>query len=222
MIFAVGGGMSMYEGIHRLTHPRNAEGYLLNLLIIGAAVLFEGSSFVVAWRRFRVYRAAHPDAGSFREAIHRSKDPTAFAVLLEDGAALIGLTLAALGITLSHVLGSPVYDGLASICIGLLLAAVAAVLAYESRDLLIGESASRRVVRSIRECAKTAEGVQDVKKVLTMQLGPDNVLVALELVFEPALDARQLSMAAERLQSAIRSKHPYIQHVYADLHAIRT
>jgi cation diffusion facilitator family transporter len=222
MIFAVGGGMSIYEGIHHLLHPEQATGWLLNLAVIGASVVFEGGSFLFAQRRFRQYRDENPEAESVLEAIHTSKDPTAFAVLLEDGAALVGLLLAACGVVLSHQLGSPIYDGAASIGIGGVLAAVALLLAYESRGLLIGESATSGVVRSIRACAQGIDGLAGIHRVLTMQLGPEKVLVALEVALEPDLTGTDVETIAQELEATIRRTHPYVQHVFVDVHPARS
>jgi cation diffusion facilitator family transporter len=220
LVFAVGGGMSAFEGIQHLRSPHEAVGWRLNLLVIGVSVLFEGGSFLFARQRFSDYRRANfANAGLFR-SIRASKDPTAFAVFLEDGAALVGLLLAATGVLLSHLLGTPVYDGVASIAIGVLLAGVAVLLTYESRDLLIGESAMRGVVRSIRARASQARGVARVHRVLTMQLGPDNVLVALEATFEPGLTGEELGNVTRDLEDAILREHPSIKHVYVDAHGL--
>jgi cation diffusion facilitator family transporter len=221
MVFAVGGGMSIYEGVRHLLAPRPAGHWRLNLIVIGLSFAFEGGSFVFALRRFREVRpTSSGEAMSFFAAIHASKDPTAFAVLLEDGAALLGLLLAAGGITLSHVTHSPLYDGTASIAIGVLLALVALLLAYESRDLLIGESALRGVVRSLRASAAHTRGVVSVGRVLTMQLGPDRILVALEAKFDTALTGEQLRSAARTMEDAIRREHPSVRHVYIDSETI--
>lgn len=220
MIFSVGGGMSIYEGIAHLLHPHTPEGWRLNLVVIAASILFEGGSFYFALRRFREERRTHPEANGIFEAMHLSKDPTSFAVLLEDGAAIVGLLFAATGVLLTHWLGSPVYDSIASLAIGCVLALVAILLAYESRGLLIGESARRGVVRSIRACAQSTAGVQHVNRVLTMQLGPENVLVALEAAFAPDLSAEEFSATTRRLEDSIRQAHPYVKHVYVDLHAV--
>jgi cation diffusion facilitator family transporter len=217
LIFAVGGGMSLYEGIQHLRHPRSPSGWSVNLVVIGASILFEGGSFLVAARRFRAHRKAQPGQPGVLEAIQASKDPTSFAVLLEDGAAIVGLGFAAAGIALSHVTGSPVYDGVGSIAIGCVLAVVAVLLAYESRGLLIGESAMAPVVRSIRECAKGVDGLARVHRVLTMQLGPDSVLVALEAVLAPDLSGEDLTRTARNLEETIRRAHPYVKHVFIDV-----
>lgn len=220
LIFAVGGGMSIYEGVHRLIQPRAPAGWHVNLVIIGVAALFEGGSFFIARKRFREHRKRIPDAGGVFEAIHTSKDPTAFAVLLEDSAALIGLALAAAGVALAHLFGSSVFDGAASIAIGLVLATVAIVLAYESRDLLLGESAMPGVVRSIRRHAEQSLGVARVDRVLTMHLGPERVLVALQVALEPRLTSDQLAAAAAALERSIRDTHPFVKHLFIDVHGV--
>lgn len=221
LIFAIGGGMSVYEGVHHLRHPEEAVGWRMNLAVIGVAFAFEGGSFLFARRSFLRYRRALPRRTSLLEAIRLSKDPTTFAVVLEDGAALLGLLIAAAGIALTQLTGSGIYDGIASIAIGGVLAAVAAVLAYESRDLLIGESAMRGVVRNIRDRASATPGVARVRRVLTMQIGPERILAALDLEFECGLALDDLGDVASRLEDAIRTDHPEVKHVFIDLRAIR-
>ncbi|HVV81589.1 MAG TPA: cation diffusion facilitator family transporter [Kofleriaceae bacterium] len=220
LVFSVGGGVSTYEGIARIQHPREAIGWQLNLVVIGAAAAFESGSFAIAWRHYRDYRREHGGEGGLFEAFHRTKDPAAFVVVLEDGAALIGLAFAAAGVTLGHLLGSAVYDGAASVAIGLVLATVATLLAYETRGLLIGESAMRGVVRSIRNRAEQTPGLARLNRVLTMHLGPHELLVALDVAFEPSLSAPELNRAAGCLERTIRDVDAAIKHVYLDLHAL--
>jgi cation diffusion facilitator family transporter len=220
LIFSVGGGMSVYEGASHLLRPAEAGHFEVNVVVIAASMAFEGASFVYAWRRFGAYRRAHPGPHGFLDAVHTSKDPSAFAVVLEDGAALLGLALAAVGISLSHFLGSPVYDGVASIAIGGVLASVAIVLAYESRGLLIGERAFRDVVQNIRAMAEREPGLSRVGRVLTMQLGPEQVLVVLEVSFDEGLSAREIGASAQHLESSIHGAHPDVQHVFIDLHGV--
>jgi cation diffusion facilitator family transporter len=217
VVFAVGGGMSLYEGIHRLLHPTPTEGHLwLSLGTIAAAAIFEGASFFVALRRFRAHGREYPAAKGFFALLRASKDPSAFAVLLEDGAALIGLTFATLGVTLSHALHTPVFDAIASLLIGALLAAVAALLAIESRGLLIGESARPGIVRAFRAAAQSVEGVRKVGRVRTMHLGPDEILVVVEAAFSADLSRAQLRHATSQVERRIRQSHPAVRHVYLD------
>lgn len=218
LIFSVGGGLSLYEGIHHLGLERELAGWKMNLGVIGAAMVFEGGSFWFAVRRFREYLSAHPEADGVFDAIHTSKDPTAFAVLLEDSAALIGLVIAGAGVLLSHFLHSPVYDAVASILIGVVLGLVAILLAYESRGLLLGESALPGVVRSIRRCAEQVPELAEVSRVRTMQLGPEEVLAVIEIEFDDGLTGESLRTAEERLQNEIRRRHPFVKHLFLDLH----
>ena len=221
LIFAVGGGMSAYEGIRHLLHPHAPAGWQLNAIVIGAAALFEGASFVVARKNVRRYRRAHPDARGLVQAFRASKDPSVFVVYLEDGAALAGLAIAGLGIAAGQLMGHPVWDGVASIAIGVLLAGVATLLATESRGLLIGESARDPVVGSIRALLEEAPELARVDRVRTMHLGPDQILVAIEGALAPGLDRATVAASASRLEHAIRDRHPRVKHVYLDLCALQ-
>ena len=136
LIFGVGGGISIYEGIAHLLHPRPLEDPFWSYLVLGFAAVFEGLVFVIA---FRAFQALKGEDESIWQAIKSSKDPTTFTVLFEDAAAMLGLIFAFVGIFLAYQFENPYLDGVASVCIGLLLAAVAVVLAYESKGLLVGE-----------------------------------------------------------------------------------
>jgi cation diffusion facilitator family transporter len=218
-VFTAGGLFSIYTGVDRLLHPRELTSWKLNLLVIAASVVFESGSFAVARRRFREYRRAHAAGAGLVEAVHNSKDPTAFAVVLEDGAALVGLTMAALGVLLSHWTGSSFYDGAASIGVGLLLTAVALVLGYESRELLIGEGAMSGVVRGVWATAQATDGITRVNRVRTMQLGVDNVLVALDVQFKPDLSGAEMRASAQRLREEIHRAHPIVKDILIDASA---
>jgi len=218
-VFTAGGLLSIYSGVDRLRHPRQLTSWKLNLLVIGASFLFESGSFAVAQRRFRDYRRAHTGGAGLLESVHTSKDPTAFAVVLEDGAALLGLTMAAAGILLSHWTGSSVYDGCASVAVGLLLTVVALVLGYESRELLIGEGAMAGVVRAVWATAQGTDGIARVLRVRTMQLGVDNVLVALDVRFRDGLSGADLRGAAQSLRAEIRRQHPTVKDILIDASA---
>jgi cation diffusion facilitator family transporter len=220
LIFAVGGGMSAYEGVRHLLHPHAPRRWGVNMAVIAAAFVFEGASFLVARRQVRRYRRQHRDARGLLASFRQTKDPGVFVVFLEDGAALAGLTIAAIGVTVGHLLATPLADGIASIAIGLLLAVVAVLLAAESRGLLIGESARSRVVTSIRELAARAPGVVRVERVLTMHFGPDEILVMLDVRLDPALDRASLARTSEDLERAIREAHPRVKYVCLELRGL--
>jgi cation diffusion facilitator family transporter len=219
LIFAGGGGMSVYEGILRLRGAGPLTAWKVSLVVIAVSFVFEGGSFIVGARRFRRHRERMQETAGIVHAIRASKDPTAFFVVLEDSAALVGLSLAALGISLTHVFGAPIFDGLASIAIGLVLAGVAIVLAYESRDLLIGESARSAVIQNIRASAEATPHIARVGRVLTMQLGPDRILVAIEVAFVSGTTSDEVAESIGRLEAALRRRHVAIAHVFVDVHA---
>ena len=216
MIFGVGGGISIYEGILHVMHPKTVESPTLNYIVLGIAVVFEGITWYVALREFN---RARGDTGIW-QAIRTSKDPTTFVVLFEDTAALLGLAVAALGLFLGHLLELPVFDGIASILIGLLLCGVAAVLIYETRGLLIGESAHPHIIADIRALAANDSAVVRVRRPMTLHLGPDRILLALEVDFRDDLATGDIERAIDRLEGTIRERHPQIGQIFLEARSI--
>jgi cation diffusion facilitator family transporter len=212
LIFAVGGGMSVYEGIAHLERPAPLENPFWNYLVLGFAMVFEAISWTVAWREFRQTRGDRSILG----ALHHSKDPSLFTIVLEDTAALLGLVVAFCGVLLSHLLENPYVDGAASIVIGLILAVVAGFLAYESRGLLVGESAEPAVVAGISELVLADVDVLQVARLLTMHMGPREVLLNLKLVFRPQLSADDVGRAVDRLEEHIRERYPEVRRIYVE------
>ncbi|WP_455219370.1 cation diffusion facilitator family transporter, partial [Kaarinaea lacus] len=172
LIFALGAGISMYEGIHRLMEPKILGDPTINYIVLGLAMLFEGVAWYLAFKEFS--RVKGPIG--YIEAVQKGKDPTLFVVLFEDSAAMLGLLVALIGVALGDITGNPMYDAMASITIGLLLGATAIWLAYETKGLLIGESANKRVVKSIRELVNKSNYVEHVNEILTMHMGPEYIL----------------------------------------------
>jgi len=203
LIFALGGGMSIYEGITHLTHPEPITDARWSYIVIGIAVLFEGTSWVIALRQFDDARG---DRG-YLQAIRASKDPSTFTVLIEDSAALLGLLFAFLGIFLGQWLELPELDGVASIAIGLLLATVAVILARESKGLLIGEATDPATLADIRRLVRADPAVTGLARLLTVHFGPRTVLLTMEVRFSPDLDAADLAAAIARLDRAVRERH---------------
>ena len=210
LIFAVGAGFAIYEGIHHLQHPGHLTNVVVNYIVLGVAILFELGSFTVAIREFSKVKGKV----STWQAVRRGKDPTLFIVLFEDTAALAGLVVALLGVFLGHVTGSPVFDGGASIAIGLVLAGTAMWLAYETKGLLIGEAADPAVVSAIREMACAQPGVMCVNEVLTLHMGPEFVLVNLTLDFADDLGAATIENAIAALDARIREAFPVVKRVF--------
>jgi cation diffusion facilitator family transporter len=210
LIFALGGAFSIYEGVLKILRPEPIARAWINFLVIGLAGLFEGGSFLVAWKAFKVIRKDTP----FLRAIRRSKDPSIFAVLLEDGAALAGLAIAALGVAGSAVFGVAWADGAASVAIGVLLVLVAIFLANETRSLLTGESAAPRIVEAVREMLAADSRVDTVAEVLSMHLGPQEILLGVTLDFQDTLTAGEIEDAADDFAVRIREIDARITRVF--------
>jgi cation diffusion facilitator family transporter len=210
LIFALGGAFSIYEGWHKIVHPEPLQSAWINFVVLGASMLFEGLSFRVAWREFR--RAHGGEA--FLSAIQRSKDPSVFAVLLEDSAALVGLIIAAVGLALAAWLDLPAADGAASIAIGLLLVLTAAFLANETRSLLTGESASPRSIQHVRALLAADPRIASVEELLSLHLGPAEVLLAMTIDFRDDLPGAEIERAAADLIRRIEASHPEITRVF--------
>ncbi len=164
MIFGVVGGVSFYEGIVHMRDPESMRDPFWNYVVLGAAAVFEGASLLIALRQFNSTRGSRP----FWRALHASKVPSTYTVIAEDSAALIGLGIAAVGIWASHARDMPELDGLASILIGVLLAAVAIVLMRESRGLVIGEGIRRETAQQIRDLVRAMPSVRDASMPLSI------------------------------------------------------
>ncbi len=216
LFFAIGGGMSFYEGIQHILHPEPMRDPLWNYVVLGASALFTLGSFAVAFRQF------HERAGSksYWETFRRSKDPTLFTLVLADLADIAGLLLAFLGVYFGHRLHNPYIDGAASLGIGLVMATVAVLLARESKGLLIGEGASPAELASIRAAASGDADVTAVRRLLTMYFGPQTVLVAMGVEFRPALNTASVP-AIERMEARIRAGRPQIKHIYIEASSLR-
>ena len=216
LVFALGGGMSVYEGVTHLAHP-HASDPTWNYVVLGFAFFFEGGSSFFAYKAFRKEMRGQ---GIF-ETIRASKDPTTFTVLFEDTAALLGLIVAFLGIFLGHQLNNPYLDGVASIIIGVILAVVAGFLAYESKGLLIGEGVDANTLKSIRSLARGDAAVEEVRKSLTMHFGPQDVLLALDIRFKKHLRAEEIATAIDRIERQIREQHPEIKHIFIEAKSLK-
>jgi cation diffusion facilitator family transporter len=216
LIFALGGGVSAYEGVLHILNPRPIKSAVWSYSALGLAMVFEGASLTVAWREFARVQGRR----GFWQTIRESKDPTIYTVIFEDSAALAGLLTALVGVFLTEQTGNPVYDGSASIIIGLLLAGVAVFLANESKGLLIGEGADRRTLTEIRRLAESDEAVEDVRRPLTMYFGPHTILLTMEIQFKPTIAARGIEDAVDRIEKKIRNRFPDIKHILIEAESI--
>jgi cation diffusion facilitator family transporter len=213
LIFGVGGGISFYEGVLHVRNPPEPSDPFWNYVVLAAAAVFEGVSFIVGWRQFARERGQTP----FWRALRTSKDPTTFTVIAEDAAALAGLAIAAAGVFASDKLAIPELDGAASILIGLLLAGVAVLLIRESRGLLVGEGIKPETARAIRELLLQEDGVEDVGPILSMYIGPDEALVAVEVKFTPHAPTVDSGDAVRRARDRIRERFPNLKRIYIDV-----
>jgi len=216
-IFGIGGGMSIYEGITHIQHPVKLVDPTINYIVLVVAMCFEAYSFSVAWRVFRKTKGSRRTLA----AIHHGKDPSLFTVLFEDTAALLGLVVAFVGIFLSHQLEEPVIDGLTSVVIGGILVVAALWLAYESRSLLVGEAADPQMVAAIRGIVLEDEAVTALGPVLTMHLGPEDVLLNLEVTFTPGLPAEAVHAAVHRIEARINGPYPQVSRIFIEVEALK-
>ncbi|TGD78611.1 cation diffusion facilitator family transporter [Hymenobacter wooponensis] len=211
-IFAIGGGISIYEGIQHLRDPGPLKDPTWNYVVLGLAFLFDGASFLVARRTFNAQRGQM----SFWKAFRGSKDPSIFVVLFEDAADLLGLSVAFLGVFLSHQLQNPYLDGVASLLIGGILLVVAGLLLRENKSLLLGEPAELALLQAVRALARTDSAVVDADTPMTSYLSPHEILMVLRVEFQPDLHTADLTEGVQRLQQAIRQQYPDIRHLFIE------
>ena len=206
LIFALGAGVSIFEGFAHLRNPEPVERAWVNYVVLALAFVFEGISWFISLRQ---YRAAMGELGFF-EAFRKSKDPPSFMVFFEDSAALVGIVLAAAGTFASASLGMPVLDGVASIAIGVVLAVVAVLLARESKSLLIGERADHALAESILRVAGEQPSVARANGLITVQMAPDQVVATLSLEFADDLRTPQIEQAVTEIENRVKAAHPEV------------
>lgn len=210
LIFSAGAGVSFYEGILHLLHPTEITSPIINYAVLGLSFLFEVGSWSVAWWEFRVANGEE----NLWHAVTRSKDPPSFIVVFEDSAAIIGIVIATLANLAAEHWREPRFDGIGSVCIGILLGTTAVFLAKESKGLLIGERARRQVEQDISELAYRQSGVCEVNSVLTVHLAPDQVLAALSVEFQDSCTAPDIEKAVACLQSDVSKCHPEVTTIF--------
>jgi len=206
LVFALGAGVSLYEGIAHLQNPEPMERPLVNYVVLAASFAAEVSSWWVALKEFRT---AKGDQGYF-DAFRASKDPSTFTVLFEDSAALLGLLIAAAGIAAAQALNMPRLDGVASIGISLVLAVSSMLLARETKELLIGEAAHPHMRESLLRIAGADADVRCANGVLTVQMGPSQVVAALSADFHDRLTTTQIEDCVNRIEAAVKHAHPEV------------
>lgn len=209
-IFAVGGGISVYEGILHLSRPAAIENPLWNYVVLGISFVFESSSLYFGWRAFRVTRRNK----TIFKTIRDSKDPTTFTVVLEDSTAVIGLLIAFFGILFGHLFDFPSFDALASILIGLLLCLVALLMGYEAKELIIGEGVDEETLQGIRAVVEAEPKVEKMLRAMTIYSGPQDVSLALELRYVKGVTATDINQSVHRIEKTVRATCPNIKRVF--------
>lgn len=214
LVFALGAGVSVYEGILHFLSPEPAVSPLIAYGVLAVAFFLEAGSTVAAFREFDRTRGDK----SWWHALVSTKDATTVIVLLENGAAMAGLLLAGVGVALSELTGDPRYDGVASILIGLLLGVIAIFLAKEAKGLLIGEAADPELIAGIRRVV-SREGVRGVGEIMTIHNSPDQIVAAINVDFQDDLSARDVEGIVDAIERALQSEFPIIYRVYVRPHA---
>lgn len=210
LVFAVGAGVSFYEGVTHILDPHPASDLAVNYVVLGLSLLFEGYSWRVALKEFRQTKGKL----GYLAAVQQSKDPSVFTVLFEDSAALVGLVIAFIGITAAAYFDQPVFDGIASLGIAAVLGTTAIVLARESKELLIGEAALPEVQKAIFDIVRADEKVRRVNGVTTVHLGPHEIVLALSLEFEDDLTTTEIEASVARIEALIRASEPAVTSVF--------
>lgn len=214
LIFAIGGGMSFYEGVKHLSAPSPLTDPTWNYVILGLSILFELFACYLAVKA--LYAVPAEEKTSFYTTLTTSKDPAVFASVLENLAALLGLVIALLGVFLGHELNNPYLDGAASIAIGLLLMLVAVFLVGKTKRLLVGLGVDEKMLASLAALVQAQPGVETSRPPLTMYLGPTDVVLALDVNFRDDLTAAQVEQAIDSLQTVIKTKHPEFQRIFIE------
>ena len=213
LIFAIGGGMSFYEGIKHIQHPEPLEDAGWNYVVLGISFLFESIAFYLSIKTL----LAQADANvGFVKMLRTSKDPAVFASVMENLAALVGLAIAGLGVFLGHLLNNPSLDGGASIAIGLLLMLVAVFLVGRTKGLLVGTGVDAATLANLERIARDQPQVRDIRSPLSMYLGPNDVMLALDVDLADNLTSSEVAAAVERLQDAIRVEHPEAKRIFIE------
>lgn len=215
-LFAIGGGMSVYEGIKHMEHPEPLTDPFWNYIVLGCALVLSSASLWVAYKEFKKAN----NNKSIWKAIRDSKDPGTFAILFEDTADILGLIVAFLGVYLGHKFNNPYFDGFASIIIGIILASTSFMLAWETKGLLIGESADPELLTKIIQLAEKDESVDYVKPPVSMHIGATDILIALGINFKNELTAEEVAKSIDRIEESIRISFPEVKRIYIEAKSI--
>ncbi|GGD39573.1 cation diffusion facilitator family transporter [Aureimonas glaciei] len=217
LIFALGAGFSIYEGVLRLMEPSHAvEAPIVALAVLAASLAMEGYSLSVAYGEFNALRDAASGNGLLAD-VRAMKDPTIFVVLFEDSAACIGIVIAAAGIALAWITGIAEFDAIGSIAIGVVLAVTAVLLVVETKGLLIGEAASPAMVETIRERVSQRPEIASVNEIRTLHLGPRDVLLTMSCDFEDDIPSQDIEAAVSDIEQRVKHAYPIVRRLYIEV-----
>lgn len=211
-LFGVGGGMAIYEGITHIQHPEPIENVLVNFIILAISLALEGVSTYISYKELK----KESNNKNFIAALNHSKDPSVFAVLLENLAAIFGLGVAFIGLAISYYTKNPIVDGVTSIIIGVILIGMSILLAYESKGLLVGESADEELLKDVIDIANDNPLVEKVDTPLTMVLGPTEVFLALEVHFVKHSDFPGMIKTVNDIERRVMIKHPIVKRIFIE------
>ncbi len=216
LIFGLGAGIAIFEGVSKIKSEQPIVNPIINYIVLVIAMVFEAFAWRVAYKEFKKRQGSQ----KFFASIRLSKDPTVFTVLFEDSAAMMGLVVAFIGVYLADTFIAPVWDAIASITIGVILALTAAFLAYEAKGLLIGEGVSLDVVEGIRKIVDEEDNVLAMNEILTVHMGPTNVLLNISIDFAENLTANQVEAAISQFESEIKLAFPTVTRVFIEAQSV--
>ena len=216
MVFALGAGISFYEGVHHIIHPNSISNPMINYIVLGLAMIFEGAALLFAIKEFK---AAKGPLG-YIEAVQKGKDPSLFVVVFEDSAAMLGLIVAFMGVVLSQWTGNFIFDGIASVIIAFILAGTALWMAIETKSLLIGESANQPIREGINKLINEMDEIETLNEALTMHMGPEFILVNISADFSSSINSDQLEDAIAVLETRIKKAFPAVKKIFIEAESI--
>ena len=212
LVFALGAGVSLYGGIKHIMHPAEIANPLVNYIVLSLAMVFEGAAFFFALKEFKKVKGQL----TYFEALKQGKDPSIFVVLFEDGAALLGLVVALIGVFLAERTGIAMFDGIASVVIGVILAVTATFLAIETKGLLIGESADPEIVKAIHAMVDEIDPIERTNEVLTMHMGPNYILVNVSADFAAKASSDEVEGSIAELDKRIKKRFPNVKRIFVE------
>ncbi|MEJ7557710.1 MAG: cation diffusion facilitator family transporter [Pedobacter sp.] len=217
LIFGLGGGLSIYQGITHIIHPDELRDPFWNYVVLGVSLIFEGISLFIAWKEFKAVKGND----SLWSAIIKSKNPANFLVLFEDGGAVLGLSMVAICLFIGHKYNLPWMDGFASLLVGLLLVAISMILARESRSLLMGEGIAAETQQKIIKLAEQDESVLQARHVLSTYQSPEEVVLMLIIAFKAELNTEGINAAIIRIRASIKEAYPLVSFIIIQPEAVR-